>query len=642
MDQLPWLPTHCDFPAALTAAKSVEDPAQRLNAFAALAGYRRDLVMTGRIDRLASPLLRDDAVTEHFVSLGLTPLRLAMVASHTVDHLVPAIRVAGLARRVALSEVYVAPYGLYRQALLGDEPELLSFAPQLFLLALDAHDAPLDVCLDAKEADVEAAISDRVNELRALWRSARRRFNARVIQQTFVSAEPPLFGESEALVPGSPGAVIQRLNTAIRKVAREDGILLLDIDQHVSWYGREGWSDPVRWHQGKQLVSPAVAPRYGDLVARVAAASVGLSRKCLVLDLDNTLWGGVVGDDGVDNLRLGPGCAAGEAFSAFQRYVSRLGQRGIILAVCSKNERAAAEAGFGHPAMSLKRTDIACFVANWEDKASNLRRIARALNIGLDALVFVDDNPAERDIVRRELPEVAVPELPADEALWPFALAAAGYFETTAFTSDDAARARTYAANAERTAALDSATDMAGYLKGLRMALTGGRVTDAQLPRVVQLINKTNQFNLTTRRRDDATVRQLITERDTIALHFSLTDRFGDNGLVSVIIARPDQALPNGNLLIDTWLMSCRVLGRNAEAAALSVLLDAAANCGATSLIGEYRPTPKNGLVRHHYAGLGFEEISPPSNATAGATFWRLNIAGGRRPEHHLEIMARL
>src|SRR5690606_9258676 len=250
---------------------------------------------------------------------------------------------------------------------------------------------------------------------------------------------------------------------------REDGVLLLDLAWQAAQGGYgDGLAEPVRWHQAKQLVSPNLAPLYGDHLARIAAASVGLSRKCLVLDLDNTLWGGVIGDDGIDGIQLGQGSTTGEAFVAFQRYATLLAQRWGILAVCSKYDMAVAEAAFNHPEMVLKRSDTAAFVANWEDKAGNLRRIASMLDIGLDSLVFVDDNPAERDIVRRELPEVAVPELPEDIADYPARIAAAGYFEAISFTSDDATRGRNYALNAERKVAMTQATDMQGYLRDLQ------------------------------------------------------------------------------------------------------------------------------------------------------------------------------
>tara|TARA_R100000541_G_scaffold2171_14_gene8419 strand:- start:110578 stop:112497 length:1920 start_codon:yes stop_codon:yes gene_type:complete len=639
MDQLLWLAQHPDLGSAIGEGKREADPLVRLGLAAQLAGYRRDFTLTTRLDRLASEGLRALANGEASVS-GLQPLRIALLSSHTVDHLVPAIRVAGLQRRLALS-VHVAPYGMYRQALLMDDPELASFAPQLIVLALDARDAPLQLPLEASQQDVDAAVAERVDELRLLWRRARERYAAQVVQQTIVPADPPIFGSFEALVPVSPYALIERLNAAIRAAAREDGVLLMDLAWEAARgsYG-DGLAEPVRWYQAKQLVSPNLAPLYGDQLARIAAASAGLSRKCLVLDLDNTLWGGVVGDDGVDGIHLGQGSPSGEAFLAFQRYAAQLARRGIILAVCSKNDLSVAEAAFNHPEMALKRSDIAAFVANWEDKAGNLRRIASMLDIGLDSLVFVDDNPAERDIVRRELPEVAVPELPDDVADYPARVAAAGYFEAVSFTSDDATRGRNYALNAERKAAMSQATDMEGYLRGLEMVLTATPIGAAELARSTQLINKTNQFNLTTRRYSEAEVERIASDPAAVALAIRLADKFGDNGLISVVLARPDAAVASDELLIDSWLMSCRVLGRQVEDAVLDVLAAAATAAGYRALIGEYRPTERNGMVAEHFPRLGFVQHPALSDSEPDATFWRCELKSPRTPRHFIEVLA--
>ncbi len=638
MEQLAWLPVHPDLPAAIKAVRLETDVERRLATLARLARHRRDFITTEKIDRGISECL------SHFGNGGLPPAlqlteaRVALLSSHSIDHLVPGMRVAALARRLALS-VHVAPYGLYRQVLLERDPELAAFDPQFVMLALDAHEAPLEVALDASESEVTAAIEKRVGELRELWRNAREHYGAQVIQQTFVPALPPLFGSYEGLVPASPFAVIERLNAAIRSAAPEQGVLLLDLAWHVARFPRDAIGDPVRWHQAKQLVSPWAAPLYGDLVARIIAASRGLSSKCLVLDLDNTLWGGVVGDDGLEGIHLGQGDTLGEAFLAFQRYVAALSQRGIVLAICSKNDPAIAEAAFSdHPEMVLRRADIASFVANWEDKASNLRKIARELSLGLDSIVFVDDNPAERDIVRRELPDIRVPELPDDVANYPAALADAGYFEAAAFTSDDAMRSRSYRANAERQAILERATDMEGYLKSLSMTLVASEIRPVDLPRAAQLINKSNQFNLTTRRYTETELERLVADPAIVALCFRLRDRFGDNGLISVILARADAAWAENALLIDTWLMSCRVLGRQVEAAALEVVADEAKRRHVRSLIGEYRPTPRNGLVSDHYAKLGFVPAAIDSKTAGEATFWRFDVGTASPPAHFITV----
>jgi FkbH-like protein len=502
-----------------------------------------------------------------------------------------------------------------------------------------AGELALDLPLGASESEVQEALEQRIGDLRGLWRFARHRFGAQVIQQTLLTNEPELFGSFEAMVPASPVALTERMNAAMREAARQDGVLLLDL----ALYARNSgcpvqFTDPVRWHHAKQLISPALAPLYGDLLARVAAAIAGLSRKCLVLDLDNTVWGGVVGDDGIEGIRIGQGSAEGEAYVAFQRHLVRLARRGIVLAVCSKNDSETAEAAFrDRNEMVLRREDIAAFVCNWDDKAANMRAIARRLDLGLDSMVFVDDNPAERDIIRRELPEVAVPELPDDVAHYPSLLARAGYFEAASFTQEDAVRTQSYALDAQRRAELARATDLDGYRKGLAMAMTATRVSPANFSRVLQLINKTNQFNLSTRRYIEGELQRLIQEQAVLPLCLSLRDRFGNNGLISVILARPDPVCEPDELLIDTWLMSCRVLGRQVEAAALEVLATEARRSGMRGLIGEYRPTLRNNLVSDHYAKLGFTAWPPPAAAAAGASFWRYDLTDGPRPQHFIE-----
>ena len=354
-------------------------------------------------------------------------------------------------------------------------------------------------------------------------------------------------------------------------------------------------------------------------MARTIAAVRGLSRKCLVLDLDNTLWGGVIGDDGLGGIQLGQGSAIGEAFLAVQKMALELRSRGVVLAVCSKNEDHNARLPFReHPDMLLREHHIAVFQANWTDKAANLRAIASQLNIGVDSLVFLDDNPAERMQVRGELPLVAVPELPEDPALYPRTLAAAGYFETVGFSKEDRERADYYQANAQRAAALNASGDIGAYLASLDMVCTIGLVDEIARPRVAQLINKSNQFNLTTRRYSESELGAAIEGPSRHVVQVRLVDRFGDNGIISVLIADKK----GKTWEIDTWLMSCRVLGRRVEEACLSHLVVAARQAGAGELVGKYVASPKNGMVADHYKKLGFL----PLGTNNGLSLWRLAL----------------
>jgi FkbH-like protein len=400
---------------------------------------------------------------------------------------------------------------------------------------------------------------------------------------------------------------------------------LLDIARLSARDGIDAWFDTTRWLQGKMEIAPSAAARYGDIVARLVAAQRGLSKKCLVLDLDNTLWGGVIGDVGLEGIVLGEGSADGEAHLALQRYAKALKERGIVLAVCSKNETAIAEEVFNtHPEMLLRRSDISAFVANWSDKSENLKLIATQLNIGLDSLVFIDDNPAERARVRDSLPMVAVPDLPIDPAHYVRCIADAGYFEAVTFTEEDRLRVDQYAANAERETARGSYQSMDDYLRGLEMSVAYGPVAAVDLERATQLINKTNQFNTTTRRLHGDELATFAAAAQNVTLQFRLVDRFGDNGLVSVMMLRPDPAAPEV-LEVVNWVMSCRVFGRQLEDEAMNIAVEIARTRGARWLRGDIVATKKNSVISALYRNLGFAPDSAP--AIPDTSRWILKIA---------------
>ena len=611
-----WLPFPRDFRDDLRAALAQAKPGDGLEGLAALAGHRLGFLETVQLDRALARLDLKEAP-------GFTPVRLAILASSTVDHLPPAIRVAGLRRRL-LIEVHAGSYGQYRQDLLDSGSALRRFKPQAALFSLSAREAIASVSLAASAAEVEDAVGRFIADLRALWRKARE-IGAAILQQTFIDVSEPLFGGYERMVPGAPATVVARLNDRLAEAAAEDGALLIDVARASQRDGIDAWFDVGRWLQGKLEIAPQAAPIYGDLAARILAAQRGLSKKCLVLDLDNTLWGGVIGDDGLDGIVLGEGSAAGEAHLALQHYARQLKERGIILAVCSKNDARIAEAAFrDHPEMALRRSDFAAFQANWDDKAQNLKAIASGLNIGVDALVFVDDNPIERARIRQSLPMVAVPEMPDDPAHYVRCLADAGYFEAVAFTADDRSRAEQYSANAERDALLGAAESMDEFLRGLNMTALYGPFTAVDHARVVQLINKTNQFNTTTRRYASEEIAQITDDPDALTLQFRLLDRVGDNGLVSTMILRPTGA--EGVLEIENWVMSCRVFGRELEFEAMNIAVEAARERGARALVADYIPTPKNDVISKLYPSLGFIEVDRPAPGN-GATRWRLDLA---------------
>jgi FkbH-like protein len=566
----------------------------------ALANARLDFLRTNALDEQIRKVLGEAPPAG---VLG-KPVRLAILGSSTLAHLHSAIRVAGLRRKIWIT-TYENDYGQYFQELMDSSSELHAFRPTAVLFAFDARHLTQGMHAGLPAGEVRAIIDEALQRIRQCWSLARQAFGCSILQQTIINGLAGILGQNEHRLPGSRSHMIITLNNALREMAETEGIDIVSLDRQVDHDGLTSWHDPSLWHRTKQEVLPTAAPRYGELVARVIAAKKGQSAKCLVLDLDNTLWGGVIGDDGLPGIVLGQGSGEGEAFLAFQDYARELSRRGIILAVCSKNDEQNAWEPFDqHPEILLKRNDIACFQANWNDKASNIRIIAEKLNIGLDSLVFVDDNPFERSLVRQELPMVAVPEFPEDPARLPQLLADAGYFEAVTVTEEDRERTQLYQVNMARESFKSTATDLDSYLRGLEMQLLWRPFDQVGLQRTLQLINKTNQFNLTTRRYTEDGVSQIIDDARSFGLQLRLLDRFGDNGIISIIIGRMHEPEV---VTLDTWLMSCRVLGRQVERASLDLVVQEATRLGAKKLIGEYLPTKKNGMVKDHYQNLGFD-----------------------------------
>jgi FkbH-like protein len=604
-----WLPDAADLTERLRHAS--RDPAPQWDELVRLANLRLDFVQTNRLDRALQRCRIDDS--------SAPVLKLAVLSSSTVDHLLPGCRVAALRRNLYL-RTFAGTYGMYLQDLQDDHSALHEFDPDVLLCAFHAQHliGNPDPTLGAREA--EALVNQAGDRLVQVWRLIRRRFQGQIIQQTVLPVCHNIVGSNEHRLRGSAASLVERLNARLRELADEERVDILGVDRVVRDDGLRAWHDPTLWHRAKQEISPVAAPAYGDLIARLVAAERGRSSKCLVLDLDNTLWGGVIGDDGLEGIKLGQGSALGEAYLEFQHYVSDLGRRGVILAVCSKNEPKNARLPFDrHPEMVLKWEQIACFVANWDDKAKNLRSIARQLNIGIDSLVFVDDNIFERNFVRHELPSVAVPELPDGPEFYARCLTDAGYFEALHITSEDQERGDRYQANLAREQSRSSQTDDRSYLESLDMELRWQPFDRVGMLRIVQLINKTNQFNLTTRRYSESEVDAMMQDGCTLTLQLRLVDRFGDNGMIGVVVGR----LQGDSLRLDTWLMSCRVLGRQVEEATLNIVVSEAKRLGVSYLVGEYLPTQKNGIVREHYRKLGFQL---DHETDEGASRWRLPV----------------
>jgi len=623
LSDLAWLPpAAADFRERVRALRAeAAAPAEQFYERAvALATAALDENQLGQLARVARDVAAGAAPPASFARV-----KLGLIGDGTLSLLAPVVAGSGL-RHGLLVDVVEADYGSAVQQAMDPTSPLHAAGLDMLLVASDVRALGLHRAADSI-ADAEARVDTAIAQLRLVVDGFRSSVSAAILVQTVAPPLEPLFGSFDRVEPTSSYAMVEALNNRLGKWAAEGQIVVVDIARLAHSIGLERWDAPRHWHASKLSFAPEMAPVYGDVVARTVAALRGRARKCLVLDLDNTLWGGVIGDDGVNGIQLGQGSAAGEAFLAIQQTAFELRRRGVVLAVCSKNEEAAALLPFReHPEMLLKEDHIAVFQANWTDKAANLRAIAETLNIGIDALVFLDDNPAEREQVRRELPLVAVPELPEEPALYPRMLMAAGYFEAVAFTQDDRERAGMYQANAARAAAVQASGDLDSYLASLDMVCTIRTVDATSRPRVAQLINKSNQFNLTTRRYTEAQVEAAESDPKRHISQIRLVDKFGDNGIICVLIAeRQDEAWE-----IDTWLMSCRVLGRRVQEACLDHLVRAAKAAGAARLVGRYVPSPKNAMVRDHYAKLGFTMLGED---TGGETLWTLDLAAYAAPD---------
>ena len=549
----------------------------------------------------------------------LAPFRLAVLSNSTIDLIAPAL-VASAARHGVALEVIQPSYDQVAQEALTPESKVNSSKPDAVLLALDYRALPLKLSLGGKETS-SATVQSAMGYLKTLGDAIKTNSNAVCIFQTFAPPAETLFGSLDRMLPGTLRSLIDSINRELAEYVFGSGDSLLDVAGLAETVGLADWHNAAQWNMAKFSFSDELIPLYADHVARLVGAMRGKSRKALILDLDNTVWGGVIGDDGVEGINVAQGDPTGEAHLALQRLALELRHRGIVLAVSSKNADELARAPFErHPEMLLKLEHIAVFQANWNDKATNIQAIAEELSLGLDAMVFLDDNPVERGLVRNVLPQVAVPELPEDVACYARTLAAAGYFEAVTFAAEDLNRAEFYQGNAKRASLQKQVGGVDAYLASLAMTITFQPFDAIGRARVVQLINKSNQYNLTTRRYTDPEVAAAEKDPEVFTLQVRLADVFGDNGMISVVICRPSEA---GVWDIDTWLMSCRVLGRKVEHMVLREILKHARAAGIYKLTGAYRATDRNKLVVDHYAKLGFTQVGPEA---AGATRWELFV----------------
>ena len=608
--ELGWLrPAPADFAAACKALATEASPGPQIRALANHALNESEAARLGRVITRAR--------TEGRSLAPLEPYRLGLIGNGTLDMLVP-ILVGTAARHGIALECIQADYGMTTQEAMDPGSKINTARPQAVLLVIDHRGLPARFepgSADAEQAEIEGALA----HLNAIRDSLRANSGAICIVPTMAPPPESLFGSFDRLVPGTTRRVVEGLNRAIADSMAGTPDLLLDVASLAETVGLSTWHSPAQWNLAKLPFADICLPIYADHVGRLLAALRGRSKKCLILDLDNTVWGGVIGDDGLEGIKIAQGDATGEAHLAVQQLALSLRQRGIVLAVSSKNTDEVARTPFRqHPEMLLKESHIAVFQANWNDKATNIKAIAEELSLGLDAMVFLDDNPMERDLVRRMLPQVGVPEVAEDPSTFARTLAAAGYFESVAFSKEDRERAEMYQNNAERVALQKQAGDIDSYLASLEMEIDFAPFDRTGRARISQLINKSNQFNLTTRRYSEAEVAAAEEDPAAFTLQVRLVDKFGDNGMISVIICRPGGPQ---TWEIDTWLMSCRVLGRKVEAMVLREILAQARSAGMQRVVGVYQPSAKNALVKDHYQKLGFSLIAEAD----GQTRWEMD-----------------
>ena len=532
--------------------------------------------------------------------------RLAILGNISTQFLAVAIRGYAALENLPLS-VYDADYNQIDAQLLDPASEVYGFGPDSILLWLGTdklYEEFLDLSLEARSG-FAASVMQKIT---MYWDLISKNSKANILQMNFTEIDDRALGNYSCKVGSAFVYQIRKLNFMLEEAMEQRKnaypIDLLSVQVRL---GATAFYDAPLYYNAKMSVSTDALPYVAKAVIDVQKALAGRIKKCVVLDLDNTLWGGVIGDDGMDNIEIGE-LGRGHVFTDFQRWLKQLKECGIILCVCSKNNEDIAKKPFEeHEEMILRLSDIALFVANWEDKASNIRLIQKTLNIGMDSMVFIDDNPFERNLVRQMIPEIEVPELPEDPALYLGFLQEQNYFETASFTGAGSDRTKLYQAEFERTKLMMSFESIDGYLESLEMIGEAKPFEESKFSRIAQLTQRSNQFNLRTVRYTDADIQNIANDPNYVALYYTLRDKFGDHGLVGVIIMKKKN---EDELFIDTWLMSCRVLKRGMEEYIVNCFMREAKKRGFKRVYGEYIPTPKNAMVKDIYKTMGFEEIS--------------------------------
>ena len=521
------------------------------------------------------------------------------------------------------AEFYESEFNQYYQDAMFPNPELEAFAPDVIYIHTTLRNITEYPKLGDTAETVDGLLAGEYRKYEKMWERLADVYHCVIIQNNMEYPYYRLMGNKDASDIHGKVNYVTRLNLKFYEYAQKtENFYINDINYLSAQYGLEQWSDPFYWHSYKYALCVPAIPELAFSVARMIKSVYGRNKKALVLDLDNTLWGGIVGDDGVENLVLGHETSAGQVYCAFQEYLKEYKELGILLNVDSKNDYENAVAGLNHPAGVLRPDDFIRIKANWEPKDRNLVQIARELNLMPDSMVFVDDNPAEREIVRAQVPGAAVPEMPAEPAYYARVIDRSGFFEVTGLSEDDRRRTAMYQENAKRAKEESAFENYEDYLKALHMEAEIEPFAPVYMARIAQLTNKSNQFNLTTRRYSQPEIEAVAADPDYITLYGKLEDKFGDNGVISVVIGHREGQV----LHMDLWIMSCRVLKRDMEYAMMDTLAETCLETGITEIRGYYYPTAKNAMVKEFYSLQGFDKIEEDAQ---GNTQWRLVLSDG-------------
>lgn len=535
---------------------------------------------------------------------ALKPVKVAILGDTATQFLAQAIKGAGYEYGFNL-QLWEADYNLIEQEILDPNSELYNYKPEIVIVFQSSHKL---LCKYNKlHPDLQSTLS--VNELKSIsaaYSKVTNQINSKFIFYNYPEIDDAILGNYANKTDSSFLFQLRKLNYELMLFASNNAnFFLCDLSGIQNLLGKQACFQPSIYINTDMVLSIDVLPYIAFKTLDIIGAMNGKMNKCLVLDLDNTLWGGIIGDDGLEKIQLG-GLGIGKAFTEFQYWIKKLKNRGIILAICSKNNEEVAKEPFEkHPDMVLKMEDISVFIANWENKADNIRQIKEILNIGFDSMVFIDDNPFEREFVRNSIPEINIPELPEDPADYLEYLYSLNLFETITYSKEDLERAKFYQVEAHRNLVQQKFSNQEEFLKSLNMLSKIEPFNEYNIPRVAQLSQRSNQFNLRTVRYTETDIKQLSISPDYFTFAFTLEDKFGDNGLICVIIMRQES---EKQLFIESWFMSCRVLKRGMENFVLNTLARFASEQGYSYIKGEYIATPKNGMVKDHYSNLGFRQ----------------------------------